>query len=67
MVDNKWPQGPGKATLTPGPLDDFWQLRPSLHIAIDLVDDGWFYIDMEARGLRGMDRAALHHTAMDGT
>ena len=45
-------QGPSRATLAPGLLDDFrplWTLAP-----IDLVDDGWFYVDVEASGLSGI-------------
>ena len=36
------------------PWTTFGHYGPSLHIAIDLVDDGWFYVDMEARGLSGI-------------
>ena len=54
MVDNEWRRAPAGPHWHQDSWTAFGHYGPSPHIAIDLVDDGWFYVDMEASGLSGI-------------
>ena len=44
MVGNEWPQGPARPHWHWDPWTTVGHYGPSLHIAIDLVYDGWLVL-----------------------